>query len=156
MLRVGQLDQHLVLVRGQPDYDDCIAVAKVPPMPRQVVDGNMQMADPRRYAERLAPSTGKMRKFSTRYGMRTAPWANGPISGGFTTSLGAGSFSMATSGVLALWVKAGALLRPFNPSLGLCGTTTQSRRKHDGFPGHRPQPNRVVATSPISSRPPHI
>ena len=118
MLRVGQLDQHLVLAKGQPDYDDCIAVAKVPPMPRQVVDGNMQMADPRRYAERLAPSTGKMRKFSTRYGMRTAPWANGPISGG-STSLGAGSFSMATSGVLALWVKAGALLRPFNPSLGL-------------------------------------
>ena len=76
------------------------------------------MADPRRYAE-SAPSTGKMRKFSTRYGMRTAPWANGPISGGSTTSLGAGSFSMATSGVLALWVKAGALLRPFNPSLGL-------------------------------------
>jgi hypothetical protein len=48
-------NQHLVLARGQPDYDDCIAVAKVPPMPRQVVDGNMQMADPRRYAESAGP-----------------------------------------------------------------------------------------------------
>ena len=58
-----------------------------------------------------APNTGKMRKFSVRYGMSTAPRASGSGSGGSTISLGAGSFSMALYGEpprisLALWAKA--------------------------------------------------
>jgi hypothetical protein len=44
-----------------------------------------------------------MRKFSTRYGMNTTPWANGPGSGGSTISLGVGSSSMGTS---VLWANA--------------------------------------------------
>lgn len=39
MLRVGQLDPHLVLAGRQPDHDDCIVVTELPPTPRQVVDG---------------------------------------------------------------------------------------------------------------------
>src|SRR5712692_8639326 len=49
------------------------------------------------------PATGRIRKFSTRYGMNTTPWANGPGSGGSTISLGAGSLSMGTT---VLWAKA--------------------------------------------------
>src|SRR5262245_60716733 len=50
-----------------------------------------------------APPTGKMRKFSTRYGMKTTPRASGPGSGGATISLGAGPLSMGTT---VLWAKA--------------------------------------------------
>ena len=49
------------------------------------------------------PPTGRMRKFSTRYGMNTTPSANGPGSGGSTISLGGGSLSMGTT---VLWAKA--------------------------------------------------
>src|SRR6185503_12953613 len=49
------------------------------------------------------PATGRMRTFSTRYGMNAMPWANGPGSGGSTISLGGGSSSM---GTLVLWAKA--------------------------------------------------
>src|SRR5512144_2823604 len=58
-----------------------------------------------------APNTGTMRTFSARYWIWTTPWASGPGSGGSTTSLGAGSFSMARYGEtprtsLALWANA--------------------------------------------------
>ena len=49
-------------------------------------------------------------------------------------------------------VRPGCPQRPSAPS----GELWLHEIKHDGFPGHRPQPNRLVATSPISSRPPHI
>src|SRR5262249_46098355 len=57
------------------------------------------------------PSTGRTRKFSTRYGIRTAPRASGPGSGASTASLGADSFSTATNGegsrtAFAVWAKA--------------------------------------------------
>jgi hypothetical protein len=51
VLRVDQLDQHLVLAGRQPDHIDCIVVTRVRPMPRQVVDGYVQMPDPWRYVE---------------------------------------------------------------------------------------------------------
>src|SRR5437016_8948238 len=49
-----------------------------------------------------APPTGKMRKLSTRYGIKTTPWASGPGSGGSTISVGAGS----SMGTTVLWAKA--------------------------------------------------
>src|SRR5262245_46071024 len=51
------------------------------------------------------PRTGRMRTCSTRYGMNTTPWANGPGSGRSTISLAAGSLSMGTT---VLWAKAAA------------------------------------------------
>jgi hypothetical protein len=47
-----------------------------------------------------------MRKFSTRYGMKATPVASGPVIGGSTNNLGAGSFSMGTTSDAALWAKA--------------------------------------------------
>src|SRR4029077_5166564 len=44
-----------------------------------------------------APPTGMMRRFSSRYGTNTTPWASGPGSGGSTVRLGAGSFSTLTT-----------------------------------------------------------
>ena len=47
--------KHLVLTGRQPDDVDCIVVTRVRPMPRQVVDGYVQMPDPWRYVEGARP-----------------------------------------------------------------------------------------------------
>lgn len=40
MVRVGQFDQHLVRTRRQAGHDHRVVVARVRPMPGQVVDGD--------------------------------------------------------------------------------------------------------------------
>jgi hypothetical protein len=54
----------------------------------------------------LSPDTGRIRTFSTRYGIKTRPLASGPGSGGSTISPGAGSLSMGTRKGAALWARA--------------------------------------------------
>jgi hypothetical protein len=52
MVRVDQLNQHLVLTGRHPGHVDCIEITRVRPQPRQIVDVYVQMPDPRRYVER--------------------------------------------------------------------------------------------------------
>src|SRR5262249_13792120 len=47
---VGQLDRQLVLARRQPHHNDGLGIARIGPMPRQVVNGDVQMSGTRRYA----------------------------------------------------------------------------------------------------------
>ena len=49
MVRVDQLNQHLVPAGRQPGYVDCVVITRVRPQPRQVVDAYVQMPDPWRY-----------------------------------------------------------------------------------------------------------
>jgi hypothetical protein len=49
---------------------------------------------------------GRMRKFSTGYGIKATAQASGPGSEGSTNNLGAGSFSMGTTSDAALWANA--------------------------------------------------
>ena len=81
-------------------------LAVIRPLPRQVVDGDVQMPDPRRHVARGRPAHSQrdakalhlVRDEHHALGQRT-----GPGSGGFTMSLGAGSLPMGTT---ALWAEA--------------------------------------------------
>jgi len=98
VLRVDQLDQHLALAGRQPDHVDCIVIARVRPMPRQVVDGYVQMPDPWRYVAGARPE----HRYDAHvlHPVLDLDDAPGQLIGkrGSTISLGAGSFSMATYG----------------------------------------------------------
>ena len=110
-VRVGQFEQHLVRARFQADHDHCFA-AGVDKVPRQVVDGKVDMADARRHFEgAFAEHRRHAQVLRPRYWMKTSPRASGSGSGGSTISLAGPSFSMATNGdgprmSLALWAEA--------------------------------------------------
>ena len=55
MVRVDQLNQHLVLAGRHPGYVDCVVVTRVRPQPRKVVYAYVQVPDPGRYVERACP-----------------------------------------------------------------------------------------------------
>jgi hypothetical protein len=55
MVRVDQVDAHLVLARRYSGQVDCIDTTRVRPQPRQVVEVYVQMPDPWRYVERARP-----------------------------------------------------------------------------------------------------
>ena len=65
---VHRFDQDFVLSKRHAHQDDGVALTVIRPRPRQVVDGDVQVPDPRRHVACSRPTTGRMRKFSTRYG----------------------------------------------------------------------------------------
>ena len=111
VVRVNQLDLHLVLAGGQPGYVDGVVVTRIRPPPGQVVDGDVQMPDTWRDLEGGRPEHGcdahvlhAVLGPEDALGQPLGKW-------GSTISLGAGSFSIATYGEaprmsLALWAKA--------------------------------------------------
>ena len=56
---IHQLDQHLVLATRHAREDNAVALTEVRPQPRQVVDRDVQMADPRRQVARSRPCHGQ-------------------------------------------------------------------------------------------------
>src|SRR5688572_19313372 len=56
---IHHLDQHLVLATRQVHQDDGVALAVIRPLPREVVDGNVQMTDPRRQVSRGSTAHGQ-------------------------------------------------------------------------------------------------
>jgi hypothetical protein len=92
---VYQLDQHLVLPGRQPHQVNRIAVTRIRPMPRQVIDGYVQMPDPWRYTER-ARSEHRDDVYVL-HPVLDLDEAAGELIGkrGSTISLGEGSFSIA-------------------------------------------------------------
>ena len=55
MLGVGHLDENLVLPGRQRDDDQRVGAAEVTPMPGQVVDGSVEMPEPRREHDGIRP-----------------------------------------------------------------------------------------------------
>ena len=58
VVRVNQLDLHLMLTGRQPSYVDCVVITRIRPPLGQVVNGYVQMPDTWRYLSGTRPEHG--------------------------------------------------------------------------------------------------